>query len=78
VPESGYGFAETVPDVAAFIDALDLDRPIAVGHSWGASVALVLGVDHPASTRGVVLVDGGLIDLSQHTPWEQAEQMLMP
>jgi len=78
VPEAGYGFDETTADVAEFIDFMELERPIVVGHSWGASVALVLGVEHTDYTRGLVMVDGGLIDLSEHTPWEQAEVMLRP
>ena len=78
VPESGYGFDETVPDVVAFIEARGLDRPIVVGHSWGASVALALGVEHPEHTRGVVMVDGGLIELSRHRTWAEAERDLMP
>ncbi len=59
-PEDGYGFDETTADVAALIDALDLERPVVVGHSWGANVALSLAADHPDSVRGIVLVDGGL------------------
>lgn len=78
VPEAGYGFDETTADVAEFIDLMGLEQPVIVGHSWGASGALVLGVEHPDKTRGLVMVDGGLIDLSDHTPWEQAEVMLRP
>jgi len=78
VPESGYGFDNTVSDVVAFIDAVGLDRPLVVGHSWGASVALDLGVEYAERTRGVVMVDGGLIELSRYRTWEQAEQDLRP
>jgi pimeloyl-ACP methyl ester carboxylesterase len=37
---------------------LKADRPILVGHSWGAIVALALGLDHPDSVRGLVLLGG--------------------
>jgi pimeloyl-ACP methyl ester carboxylesterase len=78
VPEGGYGFDDATADVAEFVELMGLDRTIVVGHSWGASVALALGVDDPARVRGVVMVDGGLIDLSDHTSWEEAEVMLRP
>ena len=37
-----YGLRAAADDVVDFFDALGLDRPLLVGHSWGAAVALVL------------------------------------
>ena len=37
---------------------LGIDRPIVVGHSWGALVALALALDHPGQVSGLVLVSG--------------------
>jgi pimeloyl-ACP methyl ester carboxylesterase len=37
---------------------LGVDRPIVVGHSWGALVALALGLEHPEDVRGLVLLSG--------------------
>ena len=37
-------------------NALGLDRPVVVGHSFGAAVALAYGLQFPAETRGVVAV----------------------
>jgi pimeloyl-ACP methyl ester carboxylesterase len=37
---------------------LGIERPIVVGHSWGTLVALALGLDHPRSVSGLVLVSG--------------------
>ena len=37
---------------------LGIERPIVVGHSWGAMVALALAADHPASVSGLVLASG--------------------
>jgi pimeloyl-ACP methyl ester carboxylesterase len=45
--------AETV---SAFIDALGLDRPMLVGHSLGAAVALAIALEHPEQVRGLALI----------------------
>ncbi|MCR0982375.1 alpha/beta fold hydrolase [Roseomonas populi] len=37
---------------------LGIERPIVVGHSWGAIVALALADRHPADTAGLVLLSG--------------------
>src|SRR5262245_49316240 len=59
-PRSGYGFDRVVGDAQAVIRATSLRRPIAVGHSWGANVAIELAARSPRSVAGAVLVDGGL------------------
>ena len=42
--------------VAALIDALELDRPLVVGHSLGGAIALALGLNHPDKVGGLCLV----------------------
>ena len=37
---------------------LGIERPVVVGHSWGAIVALSLAARHPADTEGLVLLSG--------------------
>ena len=37
---------------------LGINRPIVLGHSWGAAVALALGLNHPEAVRGLVLLSG--------------------
>ena len=37
---------------------LGTERPVLVGHSWGAIVALSLAARHPADTAGLVLLSG--------------------
>jgi pimeloyl-ACP methyl ester carboxylesterase len=77
-PSSGYGFERTSADAAAVIRALRLERPLVVGHSWGANVALELGVRRPRAVRGLVLVDGGFLSLRGRFDWPTAKRVLAP
>jgi pimeloyl-ACP methyl ester carboxylesterase len=47
-----------VADAVAVLDARGVDRPVVVGHSWGAHLALELAVAHPLRVAGLVLIDG--------------------
>jgi pimeloyl-ACP methyl ester carboxylesterase len=79
-PDTGYDFATTVGDLAAFIDELGLERPVVVGHSWGGNVALEYAATHPDAIAGAVLVDGGFME-PQARPgatWERTEIELAP
>lgn len=78
-PDDGYDFATVVADLVALIDSLGLDRPIAVGQSWGGNVVIELGATDAAAVRGVVAVDGGFIELgSRFNTWESCCQVLTP
>lgn len=39
-------------------DRLGIERPVVVGHSWGAMVAMALALDHPEAVRGLALLGG--------------------
>lgn len=80
VPGDGFDFPTVVRDLHAFIETLDLQRPILVGHSWGANTVLQYAATRPAIPAGIVLVDGGLAELSSvpGTTWEKAEALLTP
>jgi len=58
-PEEGYGFDAVTADLAGVLDALGLEAPVIVGHSWGASVAVWFAAARPARPAGIALVDGG-------------------
>jgi pimeloyl-ACP methyl ester carboxylesterase len=78
-PSSGYGFDPIVADARAVIRATGLRRPIVVGHSWGASVALELASRHPQAVGGAVLVDGGINTLrGEMDDWTTVKQRLAP
>lgn len=42
-PSAGaYSLRHTADDAAAFIETLELERPVLIGHSWGGATAIVL------------------------------------
>lgn len=55
-----YGMPSHADDVDAVLEHLGIDRVVAVGHSMGAFVSLVLADRHPERVRELVLVDGGM------------------
>ncbi|HEY7417766.1 MAG TPA: alpha/beta hydrolase [Ktedonobacteraceae bacterium] len=79
-PDHGYDFSTILADDRAFLQALNLERPVLVGHSWGAMVALQYAGTYPEDCNSLVLVDGATNQLSQRPDWtrEQARQMLAP
>ena len=80
-PVRGYGFDEVTADLAALIEALGFpERPILAGQSWGGNVVLDFAARHPTATRGIVLVDGGFLELSARpgATWERVSQELRP
>jgi len=64
-PDEGYTFADMAGDLAAFIDALAIERPVVVGHSMGASVAMRFAIDHPDRLRALVLL-GAFATMHRH------------
>src|SRR5262249_16724327 len=79
-PASGYDFASITADLARFAGVVRIaERFFLVGHSWGAHVALAFARRYGERLRGVVLVDGGVVDLKTRWPtWEIAEQQMTP
>jgi pimeloyl-ACP methyl ester carboxylesterase len=77
-PTSGYGFEQTTADAAAVIRATGLRRPIVVGHSWGANVALELAARHPRLVSGAILLDGGFSSMRDRFDWRTAKRVLSP
>ena len=63
-PDTGYGFDDVTEDLHALSHELRLDAPIVAGQSWGGNVVLDFAARHPKALSGLVLVDGGFIELS--------------
>ena len=58
-PSSGYSVEHHCQDVLALMDDLGLERPVLMGHSLGAFIALVFAAQHPQRVDRLILVDGG-------------------
>jgi len=70
-PDAGYGFNDVTSDLHALIDTLGLQQPILAGH---------FAARYPNALSGLVLVDGGFIDLSARpgATWEETSERLRP
>ena len=78
-PDAGYDLDTAVADLLALINALELDRPVLAGQSWGGNVVLELGWRRPEAVRGIACVDGGVTELSQAYPsWDECLAALTP
>lgn len=55
-PEHGYALADSVADLAGFMDAVDVDAAVIVGHSFGSYTAQQFALDHPERTVALVLM----------------------
>lgn len=78
-PSSGYGFDHTVVDAVAVLKSTRRPRPILVGHSWGAMVALEVAAQKPTAVSGVVLIDGGVGTMRDgFASWAEAREALAP
>lgn len=85
----GFGFTDRPPDalynldgftrhVEAFIDALELDRPILVGSSLGGEVAIRVALDRPDRVRGLVLVAAAAYDSPSPLAQAAARVLFVP
>jgi|SRR5579864_9294704 len=69
-PEEGYSVPVHAADLAEVIDALELDRPVVIGHSLGAIIGVYFAASYPQKLSKLVLLDGG-----GYLPWQTtAEQ----
>ncbi len=69
-PASGYNVPIHATDLAQFVDALHLERPVIIGHSLGALIALYFAAHYPDKLSKLVLIDAGA-PLPWRTPEEQ-------
>ena len=53
-----FGAARQAELVRKALHALDVKRPIVLGHSWGTLVAIALALDHPEVPHSLVLASG--------------------
>ncbi|WP_146828110.1 alpha/beta fold hydrolase [Aeromicrobium flavum] len=78
VPEgtSAYDKRVMADEIARAIELLELDRPVLLGHDWGAWISLLVASRHPGSTRGVVAtaIVAPWADMPWHQLWRFAYQ----
>lgn len=69
-PETGYSVPIHAADLAELLKELELERPVIIGHSLGALIALHFAAHHPQALSKLVLIDAGA-PLPWNTPEEQ-------
>ena len=57
---SGCDIDDFATDIALLIRRLRLERPVVVGHSLGAMIAIRLAAEHPGSVGGLALLAGAV------------------
>ena len=69
---------QLIADISFAIAELGLERPVVVGHSWGAGLALEFVVEHQELVSGFVFVDGPIHGVARIFTWEEVEAMMQP
>lgn len=68
-PAHSYGIPVHAADLAAFIDAIGIERPVVIGWSLGGYIGLSFAAHYPDRLRKLVLIDAGA-----PLPWRTAEE----
>ena len=66
-PEGEYGPQAMAADVAGLIEALELGRPMVMGHSMGGATTLNLAADYPELVSRAILEDAGAYQIPAPT-----------
>src|SRR5262245_61892496 len=78
-PDSGYDFPTLTDDLLFVLRRLGWQTPWMAGQSWGANVVVEVAARHPEATAGLVLVDGGTMELGgRFADWATCETALAP
>jgi pimeloyl-ACP methyl ester carboxylesterase len=77
-PDGSYSFETISKDVLGALVELQMERPVIIGHSWGALVGLWIAANHPDEISGLVMLDGGLNEPGSQMTWEETLEKLSP
>jgi len=79
-PDVGYDLPTMLADLVGLVEALEIEKPVVVGHSWGANLALAYAASYPDSCAGLALVDGGIYGFQDRpdADWETIKGELAP
>ena len=75
-PANGYDYETIIADDTDAIKALQIEKPVLVGHSWGATVALQYAATYPERVTALTLVDGATNQLSQRPGWTREQALI--
>jgi len=64
-PPTGYTPDDMAEDLLELLDALEVERPVVVGHSYGADIGLYLAARRPDRIREVIAIEAALPALEQ-------------
>jgi pimeloyl-ACP methyl ester carboxylesterase len=71
-PPTGYSPDDMATDLRDLLDALEIDRPVVVGHSYGADIALYFAARWPERVREVIAIEAALPameEVRRHDQW---------
>ncbi|HLH14944.1 MAG TPA: alpha/beta hydrolase [Solirubrobacteraceae bacterium] len=71
-PPSGYTPDAMAQDLLELLDALEIERPLIAGHSYGADIALYHALAHPERVSEVIAIEAALPALEEsrrHDGW---------
>jgi pimeloyl-ACP methyl ester carboxylesterase len=79
-PDSGYDWATITSDLDVILNVLNAsrDRAVLAGHSWGGNVAAQYAADQPDRVNGLILIDGGFLQIGDRLDWPTVEKFLEP
>jgi pimeloyl-ACP methyl ester carboxylesterase len=70
VTGTGYTAADMTEDLRCLLDSLGIDRPILVGHSFGADICMYFSLLYPERVSRMVAIEPGLAALA-HLRWDK-------
>jgi proline iminopeptidase len=73
-----YDLATAVADLDAVRTAWGVERWTLLGHSWGATLALVYAVEHPERANGLIYVSGTGVDPAWHDAYRAERRARIP
>ncbi|MGH2896157.1 MAG: alpha/beta fold hydrolase [Solirubrobacteraceae bacterium] len=64
-PPTGYSPDDMASDLLQLLDALEIERPAIVGHSYGADIALYFAALYPERTEEIIAIESALPALEE-------------
>jgi pimeloyl-ACP methyl ester carboxylesterase len=74
----GFAMDQLLADARHVMDRFGLERPVLVGHSWGATVALELAANAGERIAALVFIDGPVQSAASLFSWEEAQGFMQP